>query len=144
MKKLRIFLAALLSCPLYLVMGQPVFTPAIRTMPVSIIIPTSLNTASTGSGFYLLQSNNTYLVTASHVLFQIISNRISDTLINSNALFTSDTYSPDGRVVLQVNLEKLKELGLLKRSANRDVAVVQIYTAISNKLYSVGAKVLVG
>jgi hypothetical protein len=106
-------------------LGQPVFTSTIHTLPVLIQIQVP-NGAIYGSGCYLTESNNMYLVTAAHAIFQVISNRFSDTLISPNAQLFSDPKELDGRLSLQLNLGILQAKGLVKHHAYRDIAVICI------------------
>ena len=85
--------------------AQPIFTPTTHAI--------------------LVQSNNFFLVTAAHVIFQIISNRISDTLISTNAVIKNET-QPDGNFVLNLDLDSLKKIGLIKRHPYHDITVLKV------------------
>jgi len=98
----------------------------LHCMPVLIEIPLAdgIN-ASYGTGIYLHGASKTFLVTAAHVIFNMVStNRLE--LINSNATLSSFVKGKDSKdkVVVKINLKQLRDGGLIKRHPSHDVTVV--------------------
>ena len=105
-----------------------VFIDDLRCMPVLIQIPSPNNThVECGTGIYLDDSNNLFLVTAAHCIFDIFStNKLQ--LIGSNAVLSSiprGTNHSD-RSIIHLNLEVLRDNGLIKRHSDHDIAIIKL------------------
>jgi hypothetical protein len=84
----------------------------------------TLRNGSTGSGFYLNNGKAIYLVTAKHVLFDPITQRLLDVALE--ALSYSKDPSDSTRNVYTLDLLVLQKNNNIKRHPSEDVAVVKI------------------
>ena len=129
----NLILLCLVTRILFPVIGaaQVVFTETIHTMPVSIEIPLPDGIRSShGTGIYLSESNKIFLVTATHVIFDLFATNKVDTLINTNAILTCDADEKDKKNILRLNLERLSAEGLIKHNPSHDVTIIQIGTYV--------------
>jgi Trypsin-like peptidase domain len=105
-----------------------VFIDDLRCMPVLIQIPSPNNTRiECGTGVYLDNSNGMFLVTAAHCIFDVSSTNKSQ-LIGSNAFLSSLSRGTNhnDRSIMSLNLEALRDNGLIKRHPIHDVAVIKL------------------
>jgi V8-like Glu-specific endopeptidase len=108
--------------------SEQVFPDDLHCMPVLIEIPLQDKIHSEfGTGVYLFESNNLFLVTAAHCIFNVFSTNKFE-LINSNAIISSFARGKDAKDknIFSLNLASLNDEGLIKRHAAHDVAVIRI------------------
>src|SRR6185369_6550919 len=99
--------------------------------PVLITVKKDQKTFGMASGFYLTSDGAVYLVTAGHVLKNVLTpdpqtQKLPD--VEIDLLSYSRDQTPK-RIVLTLNLAVLRESGAVKLHASHDVAVVRIATA---------------
>jgi len=87
----------------------------------------TLKSGQQGSGFFFNTSNASFLVTARHILFKEKSDELND----ANAEIVSYAKDPADQTknMFALDLAALKKYGLIKRSADHDVAVLRVGTA---------------
>jgi hypothetical protein len=87
----------------------------------------SLDTGSTGSGFFLNTGTSTYLVTAAHVLFDETSGNLKAK--TAKLLSYSKDPKETGRNIIQLDLMALLAAKRIRRHSTEDVATVHIADA---------------
>lgn len=92
----------------------------------------SLDTGSTGSGFFLSTDTNTYFVTAAHVLFD----ETSGNFIAKKVTLLSYSKDPreTGKNILQLDLPTLLAAKRIRRHPTEDVATIYIADRTGKKL----------
>jgi S1-C subfamily serine protease len=100
---------------------------AMRAIPddnLAYPVLVTLKSGPQGTGFFFNTSNASYLVTARHVLFK----EKGDELIDNSAELVSYAKDPADQTknAFALDLAILKKHGLVKRSADHDVAVVKV------------------
>ena len=121
---MRYFIVLLLGGVWFSAPGEQVLPDNMHSLPVLIEI-THANKTSYGTGIYLSTSDNAFLVTAAHVIFN--PTNLSE-LVGSNATLSSFALEKGAmeKLVFQVNLQLLNDWGLIKRHPLHDVAVLSI------------------
>lgn len=87
----------------------------------------SLSSGSNGSGFFLNKENCTYLITASHVLFDDSSGKLKSD--QAKLLSYSGDPKESKRNIIQLNLKVLLEEDKIKRHSSADVTAIYIADA---------------
>ena len=107
--------------------AESILPDDLHSMPVLIEIPLNNGKSSYGTGLYLCQSNQLFLVTAAHCLFNFDSTNFSE-LINSNAILSSFVMGKDSskKGKLYLDLNRLSESSLVKRHRAHDIAVIKL------------------
>lgn len=100
--------------------GQGILTDNIY-LPVLITL-----SDGQGSGFYWTDRQNTYLVTAAHVLFD--NNKLQADSIEVIS------YSPQGQIILQFDLASLMRSNNLRKHPTHDIALIMVARDIDENL----------
>lgn len=129
-KSLRFWCTLIFAGTLILIQAPVSAQRAIPDDNLAYPVLITLKSGGTGSGFYLNTATATYLVTASHVLFDTRSN--PKKLRSDEGEFLSYPKDPTdaGRNVLVANLSKLEMDGNIKLHTSQDVALVKIATIV--------------
>lgn len=131
MRNLFLFVFLVLTWCGGVVSAEQVLPVDLHGMPVLIMIPSpkDVNVADCGTGVYLSFSNRIFLVTAAHCIFNIFSTNTTE-LINSRAIISSFNVKgdPSTKYSLLLDLNRLKQQGLIKRHATHDLAAIWLAT----------------
>jgi hypothetical protein len=100
-----------------------------ETLATPVLI--TLRNGSTGSGFYLSNGKEIFLVTAKHVLFDQTSNKLRDT--TANLLSYSMDITSGERNILQLDLTILNAASDIKPHPSEDVVVVKIANLVEDQ-----------
>lgn len=114
---------------------EQVLPDSLRAMPVHISLPLTNGNYGIGTGIYLQESNQTFLVTAQHVFYDI--NKLGMPLISSKAnLYSlSKDKKEKRRHIFNVDLRAAEDHHILRKHPTRDIAVLymgHVYTNSTN------------
>jgi hypothetical protein len=130
MKTIKPFLTLQMFFCILITISAQHLPEIILKVPVLI----ELDNGTTGSGFFVQDSLNTYLITARHVLFDkktIISNKIKkDTFVLLSKMIEC-TYYPKEidsslKNSMSIDLQMANQFGLLKKQENADIGIINI------------------
>ena len=106
--------------------AQATFPDDLRGMPVSIKVPVP-NGYIQGSGVFLVRSNELYLATAAHCLFNIESTNASE-LLGTNVIISSYGKNKDStnQLIISTDLVRLQSMGRVRRHPQHDIAIIDL------------------
>jgi len=106
---------------------QDVLPPFLHDVPVLIKIPLIDGTTNYGTGFYMVESTNAFLVTAAHCIFRSLDPKDMTPI---NGILELLSYGGDENARLPnslvINLFQYQAEGRIKRHPTHDVAVVHV------------------
>jgi S1-C subfamily serine protease len=121
---MRRFLLSFLIVALLFTAGKARAQRAIPDDNLAFPVLVSLDTVSSGSGFFLNTESRIYLVTAAHVLFDETSGNLKGKQV------TLLSYPKDpkeaGKNLIRLDLGTLFEAKRIRKHSSEDVAVVQV------------------
>lgn len=116
-------------------------TVAQRVLPESVQSSTALlilSNGSLGSGFYINNGTNAYLITAKHVILGHSTNRVAESLI---ARSCDRSFQATNVITLEMNLDALEKSGCLRLHKIRDVAAILVVSFSSGKTNATGDRI---